>query len=302
MKTRSPARELRQAVRTLARAAPRTAHPLAAPQQPFDSLLLARSPLYRRSRERYLAQGGALEPALLSSPRSLAGAILLENRIQYSPIEAELVWTARDPRENPARLLDLRTYTTSLFHEQSHRLLWPLLPPPPLESASIRSYLNFVESLVVMADMALSDSLPPGLARSLSLVGSIYDPGTTIRRTLRSPRDYRRYLLAAMHATYLNLELYDPSDIERIIRALFGGDAPIRRAAARALNLDRQFVLGTNPVWQRRNRQAILAHFTAAARGRGTAPGSLLDLPDDPFQHGIASLWAERWLDEMKVR
>ena len=145
MKKRSPALELRQAIRTLARATPRAPQALAAPQQPFDRLLLARSPLYRRSREHYLAQGGGLEPSLLSSPRSLGGTILLENRIQYSPTEEELLWTAADPREDPARLLDLRTYTTSLFHEQSHRLLWRLLPPPTLETGSIRRYLNFVE-------------------------------------------------------------------------------------------------------------------------------------------------------------
>ena len=76
MKTRSPARELRQVVRTLARAAPRTAHPLAAPQQPFDSLLLARSPLYRRSRERYLAQGMSPKEAAHKTMDEVGGALI----------------------------------------------------------------------------------------------------------------------------------------------------------------------------------------------------------------------------------
>jgi hypothetical protein len=270
------------------------------PQQPFDSLLLARSALYRRSRERFIAQGGTLEPALLSSPRSLSGAILLENRIQYSPTEAELLWTAQDSRENPDRLLDLRTYTTSVFHEQTHRLLWSFLPPPVPQAGANRRYLNFIESLVVITDMALSDGLGPELARPLYLVGSIYDPGTTARSAARSRRGYRQYLLAAMHATTLNLELYDPADIEKIIPALFGKSPLIARATRRALNLDRQFVLKTNPIWQHRNGREIDRFFlkqdqiTPASRGR-------IDLPDDPFQHGISLFWAERWLDEMSV-
>jgi len=300
MTSSTQAGQLRQAIRKLAAQLPRTAPKRALAQQPFDTLILARSPLYRRSREKFLAQKGTLEPALLSSPRSLSGAILLQNRIQYSPTEAELLWTAQDSRERAERLLELRTFTTSVFHEQSHRLLWPFLPPPALEAESVRRYLNFIESLVVITDMALSDALGPTLARPLYLVGSIYDPGSTARKVARSKSEYRRYLLAAMHATYLNLDLYDPADIERIIPALFGRSSLITRATRRALNLDRQFVLQTNPIWQHRNRKAIEQFFreqdrsTPASRGR-------LDLPEDPFQHGLSVFWAERWLDEMAI-
>ncbi len=300
MKTSTQATHLRQAIRRLATQLPRSTSKLALPQQPFDSLLLARSPLYRRSREQFLAQKGVLDPALLSSPRSLSGAILLENRIQYSPTEAELLWTAQETRESIERLLELRTFTTSVFHEQSHRLLWSFLPPPTRGAESIRRYLNFIESLVVMTDMALSDALGPTLARPLYLVGSIYDPGSMARKAARSKPEYRRYLLAAMHATYLNLELYNPADIERIIPALFGKSSLVVRATRRALNLDRQFVLQTNPIWQHRNQKAIEAFFRKQDRLAPTSRGRL-DLPDDPFQHGHSVFWAERWLDEMAI-
>jgi hypothetical protein len=300
MKSSTQATQLRQAIRKLATQLPRSASTLALPQQPFDSLLQARSPLYRRSREKFLAQQGVLEPALLSSPRSLSGAILLENRIQYSPTEAELLWTAQDSRERAERLLELRTFTTSVFHEQSHRLLWPFLPPPTRGAESHRRYLNFIESLVVITDMALSDALGPTLARPLYLVGSIYDPGTTIRKSAKTKAAYRQYLLAAMHATYLNLELYDPADIDRIIGALFGRSALIARAARRALNLDRQFVQQTNPVWQHRNRKTVAQFFRKQERSTPASRGRL-DLPDDPFQHGLSVFWAERWLDEMAI-
>jgi hypothetical protein len=300
MKPKTQTSQLRQAIRKLATQLPRHASPLALPQQPFDSLLLAKSPLYRRSRERFLAQEGVLEAALLSSPRSLAGSILLENRIQYSPTEAELLWTAQDLLERAERLLELRTFTTSVFHEQSHRLLWPFLPPPVPGADSIRRCLNFIESLVVITDMALSDTLGTTLARPLYLVGSIYDPGSTARKAARSKLEYRRYLLAAMHATYLNLELYDPSDIERTIPALFGKSSLVLRATRRALNLDRQFVLQTNPLWQHRNRKAIERFFRDQDRRTPSSRGRL-DLPDDPFQHGLSVFWAERWLDEMAI-
>src|SRR4051812_38174993 len=88
------------------------------PEQPFDSLLLDLSSLFRRSRTLYLDQGGQFLSTLVSTPRNLSSTLLLDQLIEYSPIERELIWTATDPKEskNLQRLLTLRTYSSSLFH------------------------------------------------------------------------------------------------------------------------------------------------------------------------------------------
>ena len=98
-----------------------------------------------------------------------------------------MIWSAIDPIEsrNPERLLHLRTYSTSLFHEQNHRILWKLLPPAPVEKNALRRYLNFAESLVITLDMALGDELGAKLAPLFYLTGVTYDPGTTVREELK---------------------------------------------------------------------------------------------------------------------
>jgi len=243
------------------------------PGQPFDRLLLQLSPIYRRSRELFLSCGGIHTPSLHSSPRSLASLSLVSRQIEYSPLEAELIWTATDPTESrtrPERLLDLRTWVTGVFHEQNHRVLWNLLPPPLRGGEALRRHLHFAESLVVMLDMALADSLPRALSEGLYQVGSIYDPGTPwldeLRRARFPARRTQRYhwnaLQAACEATFLNLELFDPEQIPGHITAIFptesappatrGTQSLITRAAQRALRLDRLFVEQTNPEWLRK--------------------------------------------------
>jgi hypothetical protein len=268
---------------------------LALPEQPFDAQLLSVSPLYRRSRSRFVEGGGVFRPALVSSPRTLGSPILLEQRIEYSPIEGELVWAAMDPAQSrdPSHLLRLRTFSSSLFHEQSHRLLWRMLPPPPGSPAGLRRYLNFVESLVVAVDMALGDELGPELAATFYLAGVVYDPGTRTRAEAGGRREYRNYLQAAMHATYLNLEMYDPARIPDVIAALFpmlGGLG--ERAGRRACNLDRGFVERTNPVWQKRHRKAVLAALSRL-------PGRPLELPADPRDNRAQYLVAEKWFESL---
>jgi hypothetical protein len=266
--------------------------------QPFDAELLALSPLYRRSRKLYLDGGGVFDPTLVSTPRTLSSPILLEPRIEYSPIERELVWAATDPvqAKDPSHLLTIRTFASSVFHEQSHRILWRRLPPPPRrDSAALRRYLNFVESLVIALDMALGDELGPALAATFYLCGAIYDPGTTVRRG-RGSREYRNYLQATLHATYLALELYEPENIPRAIRALYPqlGDELAERAVSRAFQLDAGFVRDTNPTWQQRHRDAILARL-ARLRGGSWAP------PSDPMDTREQYLFAEKWFDELGI-
>jgi len=213
--------------------------------------------------------------------------------IEYSPIERELVWTATDPGEasRAERLLQLRTYSASLFHEQNHRLLWELLPPPPNDRTGLRRYLHLAESLVIMTDMALGDELGPDLASIFYLTGVCYDPGTEIKKITKNSREYRNYLQAALHATYLNLELYNPKQIPKAIRALFPSHPDLaERAAIRSGNLDRAFVNETNPRWQKQHWKNVIEVLSQ----EGKEP---LSLPDDPMDNRLHYLLAERWFE-----
>src|SRR4051812_37296770 len=98
----------------------------ALPGQPWDLQLLRENGLYRRSRTLFLKQGGEYVAELLSGPRSLGSAALLENRVTYSPIAAELIWAASDPvqKKDNRYLAELLRYSTRVFHEQNHRILW----------------------------------------------------------------------------------------------------------------------------------------------------------------------------------
>ena len=275
-------------------------------EQPFDSHLLALSPLYRKSRKLFRKIGGTFKATLVSSPRSLSSAALLSSSIEYSPLERELIWAATDPFEsrNSAHLLSVRTFTSSLFHEQNHRILWQLLPGIPTSSAAISRYLNFAESLVITMDMALGDEIGPELSRVFHLSGVTYDMGTNVLREIKhggalTPRGistrriYRNYLQAALHATYLNLELYESRDIPRVISALFPGLGELAdRAARRSGNLDRQFISRTNLIWQQKNIKEVRRVLS-----RRTAPP--LQLPDSAVDNRLQYLFAEKWFEAM---
>lgn len=275
----------------------------ALPDQPFDRHLLAASPLFRASRGAYLAAGGEFRATLVSSPRTLSSPILLEPEIEYSPIERELFWAATDPHESKRdeHLLTLRTYVASLYHEQNHRVLWKHLPPAPSSFEETCRYLNLAESVIVALDMALGDELGPELAGFFYLSGATYDPGTSVRREIekslpraKAARAYRNYLHAALHATYLNLELFDPREIPGVIRALYENLGPelADRASRRALNLDRAFVERTNPTWQKK-------HAREVSRKLKRAGEPALRLKDSPVQDPIAYLQAERAFERM---
>jgi hypothetical protein len=274
-------------------------HPLALSEQPFDRQLLARSRLFARSRELYLDGGGEFHATLVSSPRTLGSEILVTQTIEYSPIERELLWAATDPveRRNAAHLLQLRTFSSSLYHEQSHRILWKLLPPPPSSRDGMRRYLNFAESLVIAADMALGDELGPKLARTFYLTGVTYDPGTELRGLRLSRRVYRNYLHAAAYATYLELELYSDEGIARAVRSLYPLSGNLaERAVRRAGNLDRAFVAITNPEWQKRHWQRVSRRLR-----HGRAGEAALELAENPGDNRLQYLWAERWFELMGV-
>ena len=287
------AQDLILAIQTLTKTKTKK-HPLALPGQPFDSHLLSRSPLFKKSRQLFLKQGGKFEPALLTSPRSLSSSALLRGKIQYSPIEDELIWVATDPieKKSPARrekhLMELITYTTSTFHEQNHRIVWNLLPPPPSNTAALRRYLNLAESLVITLDMALGDELGPKTARGFYLSGVTYDPGTTVRQEIKDRRMYRNYLQATLHATYLHLELYNSENITQGIEKMFPALGKFAtRASQRSGNLDELFINLTNPDWQIKNRKTVLKELAR----RGEKP---LELRDDPGENWEQYLLAEK--------
>ena len=286
---------LRNAIRSLAKIkvpAPRVASPL---EQPFDSLLLSFSPLYLGSRKLYLEHNGSFKPSLISSPRTLSSPSLLSLQIEYSPIESEYLWAATDPAQsrNEEALTTLRGLISNLFHEQNHRILWSFLPPPPASSAGMRRYLNFVESLVVILDMALSDELPAKMAQLCHLTGLTYDPGTEVKRELKNKRKYRNYLHAALYGTYMNLEFYEHPDIQKAIHALFPTlEKTGERAAQRSVRLDQEFVQKTNPFWQKRYQKKV---FETLSR-TGAEP---LELGEHPLDNRLQYLWTEKWLNLM---
>jgi len=246
------------------------AHPLALPGQAFDSFFLRESRLYKKSRELFLAQKGVHEARLSSSPRSLSSPVLLENRIQYSPTQDELLWIATDrgERKNDEGLLRVVRYSTSVFHEQSHRILWELLPlPKDTTPAGLRRYLNFIESLVVGIDMALGDELGPKLSAVGYLSGTLYDPGTYAE--FADKREQRNYLQVAIRATYLALESYSSPKVARQMSSwlpLWIPSLPKEaalHAVKRALRLDDAFIEVTNPAWQKKYLRTFGAYIAS---------------------------------------
>jgi hypothetical protein len=298
---RSKKHTLDEAIRLLAQHAPSQPHPLTVPGQPFDSHLLALSPLYRKSRALLIQNKGAYHPSLNTSPRTLSSLALLEPVIEYSPVAHEYIWAATDPiqRKKLDHVFQIRGMISNLFHEQNHRILWKLLPNAPTERKRVRRYLNFAESLVVTLDMALSNQLNPPLRSLFHLCGITYDRGlddhskSWLPTKKNSKRLYRNYLQACAYATYLHLELYSAHEVLRATQARFNGELPIGTwAAERSLLLDAEFVKKTNPFWQFKNWKE------ASARLQGK-PGDSLELSDDPMNPLLNYLWAEKWFEQM---
>lgn len=292
----SPERAIQTAVSLLDEAFPKrsTTKSAATEGYPFDAELLKLSPLYKKSRALFQKSGGKFRANMVSSPRSLGSASLLDSTIEYSPIERELRWASTDPLQKKERdhLIRLKSYAGSLFHEQNHRILWSLLPPPSSE-ASIRQYLNFAESLVIALDFALGDQLYP-LSEMFWQFHACYDPGTSVLKESRaiSKREYRNYLQAAVVATFLTLELYDPKKIPRAIQMLFPGNELALRAAHRATLLDEKFVVTTNRIWQKRHAKSAYAQLKNRGRGK-----KALMISKDPLDQAAQYLFAENWFE-----
>lgn len=263
------------------------------PGQPFDRTLLSRSRLYRLSRRLFLKKGGTFRAAVLSSARALGSPTLLNSEVEYNPVESELFWRASDRLESqdPSRVRQLRAFTTNVFHEQNHRILWSVIPPAPSRRTELRRYLNFIESLVIVLDMAFGDELGPKEAAFFQRVGVAFDPGTKAKSDFLGRRQYRNYLQAAGHATYLTLERYESDAISEVIGRLFPQNlSQANRAAARGMNLNRGFVDQTNTWWQARHGKAVVEALH-------TKQKSPLVLPRNPLDNVQQFLFVERWLD-----
>jgi hypothetical protein len=265
--------------------------------QPFDRQLLRKSRLYRRSRERYLQLGGAFAPSLMSPPRSLSSASLLDLSIEYSPVEAELIWSATDPvgsnhRATLHRLLETKKYCTLLFHEQNHRVLWTVIPSAPSDEKKLSRYLDLAESFTIALDVALGDELGAG-AKVFYLSGVSYDPGSQMRAEKLSRSAYREFLQACMYSIYMKLEFFGPEEIRKTVHSLYPGNRRITELAIRrALSLEDGFVWLTNRGWKNKNMDAVKRVLCGSA-------SDSLSLPADITDNRLHRFWADRWFRYM---
>jgi hypothetical protein len=260
-------------------------------EHPFDSWLLQKSSLYAWSRKQALKNKIQFTPALLSSERSLGSISLLAPVIQYSPLRSEIEFRLSG-KDAARRVTEVRSWVTSIYHEQNHRNLWKIFPLCPKGRLAIRRYLNLVESLVVVADMALADALPADAARALYSIQCIYDPGSEARRELDDPLSYRIYLRAAIEATYLTLERYDPKKSLEHMQRIYGEIGA--RATKRAQRIDPAFVFKTNPLWQSKHMASIQKN----RKSIGVGP-EVLELPEDGRDMRLLGEIAEAWIDQL---
>jgi len=250
-------------------------------EYPFDLQLLTASRLYRASREMYLELGGTFAPRLSSMMRSLSAQDLFKDEIDYTPSATELAWF-RDHHDEVAQPQDdvaaLSHYNEiSLFHEQNHRVIWRMLPPPPKDARAIGRYLNFAESLVVMLDLALGDELGAKTSTTAERMKVVYRTGATRAYTKKQMRES---LVAIQFASYCVLEEIDRRDLLKAVNYVLPGQAQMNKnAVKRSLDINELFTRVTNPEWQKRNWKTVtkkLAKFHT-----GTAQP--LELPQDPL-------------------
>lgn len=230
---------------------------LALEEQVFDLQLLSYSPVYRESRELYLALGGKFKASICSTMRGLSTQDLFKDEIQYSPSLSEWIWfkdyghALSDAKEEIQALT--RFNEISVFHEQNHRIIWRLLPPAPAESerADLFRYYNFAESLVVTLDLVFADQMGKKLSQSLENLKVIYRPGGVDSYFRKSKAEYRQYLMAIMASTYFVLDGMHSADVLTAVNYVLPGQRNTNKAAVkRGLELSEIFTQVTNPQWQ----------------------------------------------------
>lgn len=254
-------------------------------EYPFDAQLLNLSSIYRYSRELYLKLGGHFSPRLCSTMRGLSTQDLFKNDIQYTPSFTEWQWFS----EHGFRMSDAdeelqaleRFNEISVFHEQNHRIVWQMLPPPPTEKRDMQRYLNFAESIVVTLDLVLGDQLGKKTSSAFERMRLIYRPGGDDKYSQKSNTDYRSYLLAALITTYYMLETMHTDDIPKAVNYVLPGQKQINKIGVRrGLQLSELFARVTNPQWIELNWTSAQKKLNRIHRGSMEA---LLYLPEDPL-------------------
>ena len=250
----------------------------------IDRHLLWISPLYRRSRQLFLQTSGNFVPSYLSLVRALTSPTLIDPNIHYTPYQDELVWvTSRGSflkAFDPLFLKTMKETITPIYHEQNHRILWNILPPPGPDYRTFKRYLHFAESIAVALDAACSNELGRPLGQIFNLCGVLANFGDpTAFQTMNRPT-YRRYLKAHAYSNYLYMELYQPRQVIEFICRHFRDDlGPLALHAAEdaigGLNID--FVRVTCPSWE--NQHLRYAH--KQLRKRAEAEASTLTMPAD---------------------
>ena len=272
---------------------------LALNEYPFDHQLLTASCIYRVSRKHYIELGGRYSEKISSTMRSLSTQDLFKNEIDYTPSFSEMKWFVDhldDVADAFAEMSALSQFNEiSLFHEQNHRVIWPLLPPAPPEERDICRYLNFAESLVVTLDIALGDELGEKLSTVFERMKVIYRTGARTRWIDQPKELYRRYLLAILCSTYFVLELINPEDILKAVDYVLPGQKKMNRdAVRRGLNINELFTRITNPQWQEREWKKSSIKLAAIHHGSDKDP---LYLPDDPLDLEEEFIIARRVFD-----
>lgn len=273
------------------------------PEYPLDSRLLTLSPLYLKSRQLYLQLGGQYFPRVCSTMRSLSAQDLFANRIEYSPIESEVMWFYKNTQDvtDPEKEMEalIRFCEISVFHEQNHRVIWQLLPAAPKERDDFRRYLNFAESLVVTLDMILGDEL--GLSNSILFeqMRVIYRSGGRSPYSRRTHKHNRDYYIALCLATYYLLEIINTEDILPALNYVLPGQKALNiSAVTRSLELSELFTRITNPQWQERYWKVAQKKLAKIHQGVNS---NELYLPEDPLDFGDDLSIVHHVLDYFKI-
>lgn len=268
-------------------------------EYPFDNQMLNLSRLYRNSRKFYISMGGIFSPRVCSTMRALSAQDLFKDEIDYTPAFSELMWFAEysdvvsDPETELAALI--RFNDISLYHEQNHRVIWRLLPPAPTEQHELRRYLNFAESLVVTLDLALGDEVGEKLSPVFERLNLLYRPGIKNKWLALSKKEYRKYLLSVLCATYYALERIEARDILKAVNYIFPGQKLMNNEAVRrSLELNEDFTQVTNPQWQQIYWKSAAIKLQKMHRNNRE---EIFYLPEDPLELQEEFFYARRIFD-----
>lgn len=219
-------------------------HPLGVESYPCDSRLLTVSSVYKRSRHLFCEMGGLFRPRFLSVARALSSQDLLSLEIEYTPLEAELKWAVR----NPQQIADSASYwhsllgaSSSLFHEQNHRIVWPLMPALPIDPVGRRQWFHFAESLVMTLDMVLASELGPE--------SCYYEELKIIYRDHTDFKASSEAYMIFFWSSYLLLEGYSEEEVRGALGSYLE-EQGVGFAVSKAFELSDEFI-ASNREWQR---------------------------------------------------